>query len=321
MNLNHGGEIFSIARERGWDWREIADFSASVNPLGPSPAVADAIRASVDRIAHYPERDSARLRVALAELWSADPDQILLGNGATELIYFLARVERLKGIACPFPVFSEFHRAFSGADDGAIILTNPVNPTGESIDIDAHLAGDRMVIVDESFIDFTAMRSSARLVESRRNLFVLRSLTKFYALPGLRIGALIASRETIARWRRQREPWQVNVLAEAAAIAAISDGAHARRTRAFVREQRDTMMDRLSHLRGVHPRPSIANYIYCSLEYRAAPLCAYLADRKILIRNCAGWPGIDGEGVRIAVRPEDECNRLFQAWKEFSCES
>ncbi len=320
MNLAHGGNVFSVAQERGWDWRDIADFSASVNPLGPSPAVFDAIRGALDLIVHYPERDSARLGSALADLWSLDPDQILLGNGATELIYFLARVEPLKGIAAPFPVFSEFHRAFADAKDGAIVLTNPVNPTGESIDVARWLNIERTVIVDESFIDFTALESAARLIESRSNLFVLRSLTKFYALPGLRLGALIASRETIARWRKLREPWQVNVLAEAAAMSAIADRDHARRTLEFVAEQREKTMSRLLQLPGVHPRPSIANYIYCALDYRTAPLCAYLADRKILIRNCTGWPGINGEGVRIAVRPDHECDRLFESWKKFSCD-
>src|SRR5438874_2009229 len=92
MSVVHGGNIFEVARERGWDWRDVADFSASINPLGPSFAVFDAIRAALDRIQHYPEREPASLRGALAELWKIHEAQILLGNGATELLHWLARV-------------------------------------------------------------------------------------------------------------------------------------------------------------------------------------------------------------------------------------
>jgi threonine-phosphate decarboxylase len=328
MNLTHGGDLFAISRARGWDWREVADFSASVNPLGPAPGVADAIRHAIGRIAHYPEREPARLRAALAELWNVSEHQILLGNGAAELIHFFARVEPAETASLPVPAFSEIHRAFPQAistanwhAQGLVVLTQPVNPTGAAIDpekLERWLKGTaNPVLIDESFLDFTALPSAMRLVEARRNLFVLRSLTKFYALPGLRIGALVASRETIARWRDRREPWQVNVLAEAAALAAIADREHAQRTLAFVAERRAAMMDELASLRGVDTMPSVANYVFCALDYSSATLCDHLIEHKILIRDCTGWPGVHGEGVRIAVRPAHEFERLMTAWKQF----
>src|SRR5262249_5927155 len=159
------------------------------NPLGPAPGVADAIRGAIEQIVHYPEHDAAELRCALAQLWSVDADQILPGNGATDLIYFLSRAERLRGASFPHPAFSEFYRAFPSVDEQTVVLTQPVNPTGEWIDIQRWIETDHTLIVDESFIEFAGLPSAARFVESRKNLFVLRSLTKFYALPGLRLGA------------------------------------------------------------------------------------------------------------------------------------
>jgi threonine-phosphate decarboxylase len=315
MTITHGGDIFAIARDRHWNWRDIADFSASINPLGPSPAVAPAIRDALDRIVHYPERESADLRRALADLWNIDDSRILLGNGATELLHWFARVNPYDRVTLGLPVFSEFRRAYPNArcapaDDpgrwpghGLLVLTQPLNPTGATIDTTAR----DPLFVDESFLDFTGLPSVAN---SRPNAWVLRSLTKFYALPGLRIGALIGPPDEVERLRTLREPWQVNVLAEAAALAAIADRDHARRTVDFVRAEREYLAARLP----VPPEPSVANYLYVRLPYPAADLAAHLLEYKILIREC------DHKAVRIAVRTRAENHRLLAAWKEFPCE-
>jgi threonine-phosphate decarboxylase len=329
MTVTHGGNLFEIARDRGWDWRDVADFSASINPLGPAPAVLDAIRGALDRIVHYPEREPSTLRRALAGLWSVDEDRILLGNGATELLHWFARIGQSQNrdregadgaVTLAVPVFSEFHRAWPTArctpaiepsrwpDDGLLVLTQPLNPTGATVDT----AARNPLFIDESFLDFTGLPSAAT---TRDDIWVLRSLTKFYALPGLRVGALIGPPETVARLRSQREPWQVNVLAEAAALAAIADRDHARRTLAFVESERAYLAANLP----VRPEPSVANYLFVPLPHEAAPLCAFLLDRKILIRDCTGTPGVDGPAVRVAVRTRAENDRLIAAWKEFAC--
>ena len=314
MIVRHGGNVRQIARERGWDSRAIADFSASINPLGPAPGVSDAIRGALDRIASYPETEPACLREALGELWSVDPERIILGNGATELLHWFARVTEFDRVTLAVPVFSEFHRAYPNARcappaqrEGLLVLTQPVNPTGAVVNTDH----EPPLLVDESFVEFTGLPSAA----ARPDVWVLRSLTKFYALPGLRIGALIGPREDVERLRPRREPWQVNVLAEAAALAAIADCEHARQTLEFVERERAWLAANLP----VRPEPSCANYLFVRLPHAAAPLCAHLLERKILIRDCAGMPGIDGPAVRIAVRTRDENERLVATWKEFAC--
>ena len=104
MRVVHGGNALRVAREKGWDWRDIADFSASINPLGPPAGVFDAIRNALDRIAHYPEAEPTTLREALGELWAVDPDRILLGNGATELLHWFARVVPQERVTLAVPV-------------------------------------------------------------------------------------------------------------------------------------------------------------------------------------------------------------------------
>jgi threonine-phosphate decarboxylase len=325
MAVTHGGNLFEVSRERGWDWRDVLDFSASINPLGPAPAVADAIRSAIGKIEHYPEREPALLRRALADLWRIDDGCILLGNGATELLHFFARIERVERVTLAIPAFSEFHRAYPQAatvraddprswpDDGLLVLTQPNNPTGQAMCPQA-LGRPQPVLIDESFLEFTGLPSAAG-----PGLFVLRSLTKFYALPGLRVGALIARPDVVARWRELREPWQVNVLAEEAALAAIADLDHARRTLEFVEAERAWLFSQLQSLSGVQPFPSTANYLFVRLAYAASALCSYFLASKILIRNCTGTPGVQGEAVRIAVRTRTENEKLIACWKEFSC--
>jgi threonine-phosphate decarboxylase len=257
----------------------------------------------------------------LAEQWDVDPACIIVGNGATELIHFLARVWPQPETTLAIPIFSEFHRAYPQAalvslgdapDTGLLIYSNPATPTGE---LTAVPERSGPTIVDESFIEFT---DAVSRIGSRA--IVLRSLTKFHALPGLRIGALAAPADLAKQWRNLREPWQVNILAEAAALAALQDTHHASRTRDYVNQERERVHSRLLQLRGVTPAPSQANYIYARLEYNAGALCKFMLDRRILLRNCTGWPGLSGEGVRLAIRSTADNDRLLDTWRSFPCD-
>jgi threonine-phosphate decarboxylase len=336
MAIEHGGNLFAVARDRGWDWREMLDFSASINPLGPSARVEPAICKALERIVHYPERDPVLLRRALSREWCLEEDRILLGNGATELIFFLSRMFRAARVTLALPVFSEFHRAFPATDvadlmdsstwprEGLLVLTRPANPTGWPLSLEALCryfeTSNASVVVDESFLEFTGLPSVATLIARYPRLMVLRSLTKFYALPGLRVGALIGSAAAVQLWQQLREPWQVNVLAEEAALAAISDTAHASRSLQFVRSERDWLMEQLRGIPNVNPLSPTANFIFVPLDYPAGPLCDHLLRSKILIRNCTAWRGLTGDAVRIAIRRRDENERLLEVWRRFPCD-
>src|SRR5215471_21439264 len=115
MTIHHGGNVFAISRERGWDWRSVRDFSASINPLGAAPRVKDAIVDAIERIRCYPEAESSLLRAALAQLWHVDERLVLPGNGATELLHFFARWQYEETVTLALPTFSEYFRAYPNA--------------------------------------------------------------------------------------------------------------------------------------------------------------------------------------------------------------
>jgi threonine-phosphate decarboxylase len=322
--ITHGGNLFHVARESGRDWREFIDFSASINPLGPSPLVRDAIIDALGEIVHYPDPGATRLKRALAHHWNIDADCILVGNGATELIHFLARTWPQQSVALVVPTFSEFHRAYPGAalfrledpqswpDDGLLVVTNPNNPTGKAA---ARIGRRGPVLIDESFIEFSDLPSAIG-----SDCIILRSLTKFQALPGLRAGALVAPAALVRRWQAGREPWQVNVLAETAALACLSDPDHANRTRAFIFAERQRLWYELQKLPETDPVETCANFYFVHLTYSASKLCRYMKDHQVLLRNCTGIPGVEGQAIRFAIRTREENDLLLRLWRNFPCD-
>lgn len=327
MVVKHGGNLFAVAAREGVAWRQVLDFSASINPLGPSPAVREAVLAAMDRMVHYPERTGAALRRQLSEAWGVAADRIVVGNGATDLLFDWCRWVGNGAIAAP--AFGEFHRAWPNASlfplteraqwpaDGPVVFTRPANPTGTLIDAGEVLryAQERRdaVLVDESFLDFCDGESLLTAAEG--NLFVLRSLTKFWALPGLRVGALVGDVEEIAG---MRPPWTLNVLAEAAALAALGDAEHARRTREFVRAEGEWLACALRSLPGLSVWPVRANYLFVETE-RAAEIAAFAEQRRVLVRDCSGWPGFACRAIRVAVRQRWENEVLLSVLRECLC--
>ncbi|MBI5084209.1 MAG: aminotransferase class I/II-fold pyridoxal phosphate-dependent enzyme [Acidobacteria bacterium] len=333
--MTHGGDLFAIARQRGWDWREVLDLSASINPLGPAPGVRPAIEAALERIAHYPGQATGELEEALAAEWRISPAQVMAGGGATELLHFVARAGWNGPAALVTPVWSEFYRAFPHAlraplndperwpQRGLLVLSQPVNPTGEAVAVEIlrrAIAGrEGPVLIDESFIEFTRLESAVGWTEHHPNLLVLRSLSKFHGLPGLRVGALAGSREWMDRLARRREPWQVGTLAEAAALAALSDREHAERTREVVETERNWLLEALSGLDGLRFSEGVANFLFAGTDRPAREICDWFLERKIILRNCSGLPGVEGEAIRFAVRTREENERFVAAAKEYFC--
>lgn len=336
MKITHGGNLFSICRERGWAWRDVLDLSASINPLGPAPGVRPALEEALDRIGHYPSQLPGELEQALAAHWRVPAEQVMAGGGATELLHFVARTAWNGPAALVTPVWSEFYRAFPHAlkldaaepeswpQRGLLVLSQPVNPTGEAMPVEVlrrAIAGrEGPVLIDESFIEFTELESALWWTEHHPNLLVLRSFSKFYALPGLRVGALVGSAEWMARLNRHREPWQVGTLAEAAVMAAIADKEHAERTRALVTEERQWLLEQLSGLPGLALAESAANFLFAQTDKPAREIAEWFLERKIILRICTGLPGVSGEALRFAVRTRPENQRLVEAAREFFCE-
>jgi len=346
----HGGQALLLARLLGRPLSEILDFSASINPFGPPTAALAAAQAALAEVQHYPESDAASLRHALAAHHGLPESNLLVGNGSTELLYLLPRLLQPRRALVVTPAFSEYRAAlllagvevvefplavetgFSlsaadliatarSADVDLVIVANPGNPTGAGIAPELLLAvadaldGRCTLAVDEAFVDFCPQLSVLTAAPSRRNLFVFRSLTKFYAIPGLRVGFLAGPDALMALLRNAAPPWSLNTPALAAARVCLTQTAYHDATLQQIPLWRQELAAGLSVL-GCRVFASAANYLLAELP-PAAPVAAQLAQQLrqdgLLIRDCSNFSPLDGRYIRLAVRRAEENRRLLLA--------
>jgi threonine-phosphate decarboxylase len=358
MTYTHGDNVTLASRLYGLDQDAFLDFSANVNPLGPPKAALDAIAASFGRICRYPEPACSELRDALGRYLDIGPDGIIVGNGANELIHLIVRAVKPNRALIAAPTFCEYGRAVE--IEGGVVqwfpvrgeqgflpdmkdlagqlqevdmlfICNPNNPSGAVFHRDEFLTVvDKarecgvVVVADEAFVDFLEKPDEVTLRHEavvRENLLVLGSLTKFFALPGLRLGYAIGSKSLIKRVWDVRDPWSVNCLAQAAAIASIGDAAYIRKTRQWISAERPFLFRSLYKIRGIKPYLPSANYVFVDLHgtgFTAARLQEELGPKGILIRDCSNYPFLDGYYARVAVRTRDENMTLLAALEHVS---
>lgn len=352
----HGGNVHAAARELRRSVASILDFSASINPLGPSPRALRIFRAESQLIGHYPDPDCVGLRAAIARRRGIAPDRIVVGNGSTELIDMLPRALSLHSTLIVGPTYAEYARAVGRAGGGmtmlmakqeedyrppleqvidrlskhrrrragidSIVLCHPNSPTGRPSRLkDLHAlfalaeSAGVWVVVDESFIEYCDRLTCLPQQHRYSRLIILRSFTKFYGLPGLRIGYSVSSPAVAASLRRHQPPWSVNALAQRAAEAAMADVRHAQRCLAYIETERAWMAARLSSIDGVSVIPSAANFFLLELppSHGASAMTAALRRQGILIRDCSSFHGCTGRMVRVALRKRRDNMRLLAA--------
>ncbi len=351
--LTHGGNVYKAAQEQRVSVERIIDFSASINPLGPPAAVFRTIRSSVKHIVHYPDPDCRKLRLALAEQCGMDPDMILVGNGSTELIHLLPRTLGIKSALIIGPTFQEYARALIEAGGivqyvhakreqrfrpplqdvleqlaakrakfDAVFLCNPNNPTGQVMNREALCelvtAIERRqgwLIVDEAFIDYCQEQSIVSLLKEHPRMLVLRSLTKFYAMPGLRIGYLLGESKVVDLLKDRQPPWSVNSVAQEVSCAALRDAAFAKKSRTFMEHERLRVVRGLRSLSGLQVYPSAANFVLIGLPAwtSASEVSDRLASERLLVRDCSTLPGLNAQMIRVAIRTARENRRILAA--------
>jgi threonine-phosphate decarboxylase len=343
----HGGEIWKYYPH----YENILDFSANVNPLGPPRKAVEAIKRNLWQIPFYPDPESNALRSAISNyLGGISPENIIVGNGSTELIYLFCEVFIRSGdeAIIPIPTFGEYENAVKraggipkhvrpdgnfridpniplrevGSKTKAIFLCNPNNPTSTLMPKDDLLEiienSDReqvLVFIDENFIEFVDEDFSlASKVKTYRNLFILRSFTKSFGLTGLRVGYGVAYEEIINLLFKGKIPWNVNCLAQAAAIAALQDAEYLERTRKLIRRERKFLLDELRRIRGLKVFPASANFILIDIKqtgFTSAQLKERMLKHGVLIRDCSSFKGLDEYYIRVAVRTRQENERLL----------
>ena len=204
-----------------------------------------------------------------------------------------------------------------------LLLNNPHNPTGKLFSRESilpYLEQFALVVVDEAFMDFVPPNEEQSLipvVQEYPNLVVLRSLTKFYSLPGLRLGYAIAHPDCLAKWQLWRDPWPVNTLAAAAAIAALQDTEFQQQTWAWLPPARNQLFQGLNEIPGLQPQASAANFLLVESQESTSQLQQQLLKyHQILIRDCLSFKELGDRFFRVAVREESDNQRLLTALKE-----
>ncbi|GIQ67734.1 threonine-phosphate decarboxylase CobD [Xylanibacillus composti] len=350
----HGGQpdrirqLFRMPAEQ-----KLLDFSANINPLGPPDSVRRLWPALLEQMTVYPDPDYNEAVAAVAAHSGTSPDRVLLTNGGAEAIFLAARL--LAGgtalivhptfaeyeHACahyrvrtqlliaepdqPFPV-EEVMRRFSAVD--GLFLCRPNNPSGELLPRDCIVRllehaqrTETLLIVDEAFIDFVAEpdASIVSLLDDFPNLVLTRSLTKMYALPGLRIGYSLAEPHLIQQMAAHRMPWSVNGPAALLTPVLLEDAKFASRTRKWLQTELEWLRSRMRQLNFAMSASKTNFYLLRdpNPSSDAATLYAFLLEGGILPRHTHTFPGLEGAALRFAVRSREENERLLERLAEW----
>jgi adenosylcobyric acid synthase len=347
QGLGHGGNIFKLARQNNLNSGKILDFSANINPLGPPEWLRATISRSIEKLVHYPDPDNYDLVQAIASQYQVAPETIVAANGTTELLYHLpkvlgrsraiipvpsyidyAKVMHLAGMTVePFPLAAENEFCFDPrslapllAGDELVVIGSPNNPTGKVTDPDQILkmAMDypaTIFIIDEAFLDFVAGGKS--LAGKADNIITLNSLTKFYAIPGLRLGFGVFPASCADSLRAIMPPWTVSSLAQAVGERVFTDQDYRRKSVALCTELRRDLQADLAGIPELKAFTSAANYLLLRLVngMKAQDLADRLLQEGVAIRVCSNYQGLDESYFRVAVRTRHENKTLLYKLK------
>lgn len=340
--FEHGGNIHKAVRNRK-RYGKLIDFSANINPLGPPEWLRPVFSSQLEQLVHYPDPDNTEFISAVSRHTGIAEEKIVAGNGTTEILYTIIREIPSKRVVVPVPSYvdyiraaemackkvipvalkesnefqfdpSEFSQNISSGD--LIVLATPNNPTGNSIDRDSILQladnfPDTYFLIDEAFLDFIPDVHSVGGV--RNNVFTINSMTKFYGVPGLRIGYGILPEEKAGLIRSYLVPWSVNSLAQVFGVRALGDRKYQDATRSLCNDLRSTLVSDLHEIESLRIYPSSANYLFIKLlSGNSEELYQHCLERSILIRKCDNYLGLENPSsfIRIAVRTEEENKKL-----------
>lgn len=338
----HGGLDYEEIRLMGIDPESVVDFSSNINPFFPSSRLlAGACAGACD----YPDAGYSELRGAVAEFHGVVPEQVFAGNGASEIVHLLCRcLPAGASVLIPVPTFSEYERAavicgarviLCPAPDGMrfdpqaiaraikdsrpdlVFLCNPNNPTGlnlsrAAVETVVSSANGAVVVIDESYADFVENREDYSPVSGAENVVILRSLTKFYGLAGLRIGYAVSSPPVVAALNGVRPPWNVNSVAAAAAASIFSlPRSVCDESRARLFSARNRLVKALEDA-GKKCLPTDTGFFMVETPHATAAR-EKLLRKGVAVRDCSSF-GLASH-IRISARPEKDCGELIKQWK------
>jgi threonine-phosphate decarboxylase len=353
--VSHGGDVWGFSRKYNVPLEQVLDFSGPINFLGPSSKAVEVVRRQAKLIRFYPDPNPAELRAEIASYIGHDVDEanVILGNGSIELIYMIAEVFPCSFKAViPVPSFTEYEKAVLRVhgetifvqlpadfmletervkkavteDTRLLFICNPHSPSGTLYSRDTVLdlvdfckKKDIIASVDENYIEFAPKgedTTMAGYVKKYDNLFVIRSVTKFYGMPGIRFGYGIAAESLIETLQTARQPWSINTLAGYATLAAFKDTEFIENTKRTIAKEKAEFAKMLSEIGGLHVFPSQTNFLLVKIlnpKFTSIGLREEMAKEGMLIRDCSTFVGLDDSFFRVTVRSGADNAKLVDA--------
>lgn len=347
----HGGDIYSSKIKY--------DFSVNVNPLGILRKVKNAIKKAIKNLVHYPDVNYGELKNVLSKKLSVDKNQLTFGNGASELISAFVRAAKTKNALLLAPSFSGYKHALDSIEAkinyfylkeendfeftekelqnfinmsknyDTILIANPNNPNGNLIPLniikkiaDFCESQNINLLIDECFVELTGKSDDFSFLPFLQNqkyqkVTVLRAFTKTFAIPGIRLGYSVSSINMAQKIKNQLPEWNVSVVAEEAGLACLNQKKYLEKSQKLIECERKFLSQKLSEL-GFKVFPSDANYILFKSE-KITDLKNFLLQKKILIRDCSDYEGLEKGFYRIAVKKHNENKKLIQELKNYAC--
>ncbi len=334
------------------------EFSGPINFLGPSPKAVEAVKQYANLIQFYPDPNPVEFKSEIAKYvgHGVEEENVILGNGSIELIYTITEIlpRGFKSLI-PVPSFSEYEKAALRVGGETVFVQLPENFALETEKIKRAVTGDTKIMcvcnphspsgtlysketvldlvdfchkkdiifsVDENYIEFAEKGQDttlAGMVKEYENLFVIRSVTKFYGMPGIRLGYGIAAGNLIDKLETVRQPWSINGLAGAATLAAFNDTEFIENTKRTIAKERAQFAKNLSEIEGLHVYPSVTNFLLVKILNRkitSTKLKELLAKERILIRDCCTFVGLDDSYFRVTVRSAEDNQKLTETIKQ-----
>lgn len=377
----HGGNIYKVFREK--NLKEILDYSSNINPYGIPESLKSRIIENLEILERYPDPDYVELREKLAHLNKIDISDIVLGNGATEIIFLFMKVINPKKILIVSPTFGEYERAVKAteiprdivslscsgdnknienkeieieyfelkeSDDfklnignlknelekkyDLLIICNPNNPTGKFLKLaqtEEILKEcnkyDTKLFIDEAFIEFLADGMKESIInteENKKNLFVTRAFTKFFAIPGLRLGyGMYFDKELEQKISEKKEPWSVNNIAEMAGLTVLDDTEYIEKTLKWITKEKIYMYEKLNEISGIKVYETEVNFITGKIDEKLFSeglnvkiLREKMLEQGILIRDASNFKFLDERFFRLAIKDRASNDRVIKAMKE-----
>ena len=339
MNKGHGANIFKYSKSG-----DLLDFSSNINPYGPTERVKKNIREHLDLISRYPDVSYGKLFDVLEKYLGVDKTHISLGNGAMEVID--ATISLYENIVIFEPAFMEYeiranvqkknikkinldssfkpnvHDLDFDLENTLVIITSPHNPSGVSLskkefdEIYEKVSNNGgAILMDEAFHEFSSVDYDlAKEISKYKNLFVVRAATKFFSLPGLRLGYLVSNFKNDID--KHIPTWSVSSLVENLGEDLLLDEEFIISSKAKLAKSRDKLFSELQKIDGIHPLPSDANYILIKTDFDNEMLFQNLLKKGILVRMCDNYANLGHQYIRIAVKKDEDNEKLLKALKE-----